>query len=281
MIPPPAGGGAHGRMNRRGQMLIIVLWIMMLLTAMVGAIIVQSQHELRLGAHPYAMLQRRAAADAAVYYALAVLRHDTEQAPGTDQLDEPWATGIDQGQPLFDEVAAGAARFAVGRRVDGVWVPGLVDEERKLNVNTASAFSLNHVLTAAGELSPGAVTDAIIARRPFFSIEELRLVPGMREEVFDAAAPWLTAYGAGLVNANTAPAEVLNALGCPAANVIAQRPYAAPPPSCPATTVTSSAFTVPIEAWIAPGGARAGWRAIVRRDGRVLSWQPAQVPATP
>lgn len=268
-------------MNRRGQMLIVVAWILGLLAAAVGALVVESQQSLRLGAVPYAMLQRRAAADAAVYYALAVLRHDAEQAPGTDQLDEPWATGIDQGQPLFDEVAAGAARFAVGRRVDGVWAPGLVDEERKLNVNTVSAFSLNHVLTAAGELSPGAVTEAIIARRPFFSIEELQLVPGMREEVFDAAAPWLTVYGAGLVNANTAPAEVLNALGCPAAAIIAQRPYTARPDTCPATTVTSAVFTVPIEAWIVPGGARAGWRAIVQRDGRVLSWQPAQVPATP
>lgn len=264
--------------NSCGQALVIVLWIMGLLTAMTGAILVQSQHGLRLGAHPYAMLQRRAAADAAVYYALAVLRRDTEQAPAVDHLAEPWATGTGDDGPLFDEQPAGEARFAVGRRVDGAWVPGLMDEERKLNVNTASAFSLSYVLTAAGEPSPGAVTDEIIGQRPFFSIEELRLVPGLREEVFDAVAPWLTAHGAGLVNANTAPAEVLNALGCPAAAVIAQRPHAAPPTACPATTVTSIAFTVPIEAWVAPEGSRARWRAIVQRDGRILAWEA--VPAS-
>lgn len=266
--------------NSCGQALVIVLWIMGLLTAMTGAILVQSQHGLRLGAHPYAMLQRRAAADAAVYYALAVVRRDTEQAPpAVDHLEEPWATGTDQDQPLFDEVAAGEARFAIGVSINGVWTPGLIDEERKLNVNTASAFSLSYVLTAAGETAPGAVAEEIVGRRPFFSVEELRLIPGLREEVFDAAAPWLTAHGAGLVNANTAPAEVLQALGCVAEDIIAQRPHAAPPAACPATTFTSTAFTVPIEAWVAPeGGARARWRAIVQRDGRILAWEA--VPAS-
>ncbi|GEM_PF-4405669 len=266
-------------MTTRGQALIIVLWIMGLLTAMTGAILVQSQHGLRLGAHPYAMLQRRAAADAAVYYALAVVRRDTEQPPpAVDHLEEPWATGTGDDGPLFDEQPAGEARFAVGRRVDGAWVPGLIDEERKLNVNTASAFSLSAVLTAAGDTAPGAMTDEIVGRRPFFSIEELRLVPGMREEVFDAVAPWLTAHGAGQVNVNTAPAEVLNALGCPAAAVIAQRPYLARPDTCSATIVTSTVFTVPIETWIAPEGSRARWRAIVQRDGRILAWHA--VPAS-
>ena len=93
-----------------------------------------------------------------------------------------------------------------------------------------------------------------------------------------ALTPYVTVHGAGAVNVNTASALVLQALDCPAADVIAQRPHAAPPAICPNTAVVSTAFTVPIEAWVAPEGARTRWRAIVHREGRLLSWQGVDMP---
>lgn len=283
--------GKKGAGPFSGQALIVVLWIMSLLTAMVGAILVQSQHGLRLGEHPYAALQRRAAAEAAVYHALAVVRRDTEHAPAVDHLEEPWATG-DEGGPVFDELPVGEARFAIGSTTDAAWSPGLLDEERKLNLNTAPPIILQRLLEAVGASGSAAELAAALvdwrdpepgtwcedatpacANRPFTSVEESRLVPGMTAADATALEPYVTVHGTGAVNVNTASEIVLQALGCPAAEVIMQRPHAAPPAICPSTAVVSTAFTAPIEAWVAPEGAHAHWRAILHRDGRLLEWQ--------
>ena len=49
--------------------------------------------------------------------------------------------------------------------------------------------------------------------RPFEVLEELLLVEGMTDEVFQALQPFITVYTDGKVNLNTAPREVLKALG--------------------------------------------------------------------
>src|SRR5438094_508213 len=49
--------------------------------------------------------------------------------------------------------------------------------------------------------------------RPFKVLEELWLVDGMTHEVFQALQPFVTVYSDGKVNLNTAPREVLMALG--------------------------------------------------------------------
>jgi general secretion pathway protein K len=48
--------------------------------------------------------------------------------------------------------------------------------------------------------------------RAFRSIEELRLVAGMTDELFDLLAPRVTVYGAKAINPNTASREVLQSL---------------------------------------------------------------------
>ncbi len=47
----------------------------------------------------------------------------------------------------------------------------------------------------------------------FEMLDELKLVKGMSDEIFEAAADYFTVYGPGSVNINTAPAEVLSAAG--------------------------------------------------------------------
>ena len=171
-----------------------------------------------------------------------------------------------------------------------------MDEARKLSLNQASPSALQQLIAAvapaadAGALA-AAITDwrdetpgtVCAAAEPschnscFASLDELRLVPGMTPEVFDALAPYVTVYGEGAVNANTAPAVVLSALGYdgPAlAESRAHQPFDAahPPPSGLATS--STVFTVAIEALreAMPAGRAV---AVVDREGHVLAWHPA------
>ena len=48
---------------------------------------------------------------------------------------------------------------------------------------------------------------------PFESVEELLLVRGVTPAIFKRALPYITVYGSGAVNINTADATVLEALG--------------------------------------------------------------------
>jgi len=283
-------------MRASGQMLIVVLWVMGLVSMAVGSLTVQTTHALRLGRIPMESIQREAIAQAALFQAIRVIQQDTAEQPQVDSLQEPWATGLDaSGQPLFESIAAGEGEFSVGRDEDGVFTVGLIDEERKLNLNTASAAALAQLITGTGvngSAPPQAIADAIVdwrdqpdgaacqGRHPachnglLQTVDELRLVPGMTTELFDALQPYSTVYGSGAVNANTAPAIVLDAMGCPGATLVAQRatPFTSPPPACPGSSVVSSAFTIPIEAWLSERSIRVHRQAVVNRDGVILAW---------
>ena len=53
---------------------------------------------------------------------------------------------------------------------------------------------------------------ALPANGPFRQVAELRMVSGMTQEIYEAVAPYLTTYGDGTVNLNTAPTPVLRAM---------------------------------------------------------------------
>ncbi len=53
---------------------------------------------------------------------------------------------------------------------------------------------------------------ALPANGPFRQVAELRMVAGMTQEIYEAVAPYLTTYGDGTVNLNTAPTPVLRAM---------------------------------------------------------------------
>jgi len=283
--------------TRRGQSLVIVLWVIGLVSIAVGAAVMRSTHELRLGRIPLAALRARAISQAAVARAADLVTLDD---PAVDHLTEPWATGIDaQSQAqLLAEVPLGTGMFSVGVIEQGEFMPGLIDEERKLNLNTADVGALTRLieLVGAGAADPAQVASAIADWRdeplgvfcataapachnaPFATVDEARLVPGMTPELFDALQPYVTVYGSGVVNANTAPALVLSALGHPGEQIVQQRaaqPYNAAylPPD--GLGYTSSAFAAEVEAR-EPGFPRhLRLRAVFNRAGRTLGWRPA------
>ena len=122
---------------------------------------------------------------------------------------------------------------------------GMVDEERKINVNAAPAEVLERLFILLGlnesqaqdlafsivdwrdkdsQLSSASgsaedsyyrsLANAYEAKdAPFEILQELLLVKGMSADIFQKAAEYLTVYGKGQVNINTASGVVLQALG--------------------------------------------------------------------
>jgi general secretion pathway protein K len=123
---------------------------------------------------------------------------------------------------------------------------GMMDEERKININISKIPDRNvdGFKEILGRLSPkltSEIVNAIVdwqdmdeevtfpggAEETYYAelehpykckngdftfIEELLLVKGMTEEVFDEIKGYITVYGEGKININTAPREVLNAV---------------------------------------------------------------------
>jgi len=85
-----------------------------------------------------------------------------------------------------------------------------IDEESKLNVNQASKEQLER-LDALDEKSARNINESIL--KPYSIKEEILLVEDLEQEEYDAIKDFITVYGEGEVNINTASEEVLLALG--------------------------------------------------------------------
>ncbi len=151
---------------------------------------------------------------------------------------------------IFKNIAVGNATVNVSYMVypGGLEEPqryyGFVDEDGKLNINTASKQELVTLISSVGNASgedalgmalailgwrqrgetelEGFYSDNFYANRrnpyqpksaQFEVIDELSLVRGFDSPTIEKLRPFITVYGDGLVNINTAPRNVLIALG--------------------------------------------------------------------
>jgi len=218
----------EGRMpSERGSILLYVVWVMTLLSLLAAGIGSQALFALDFSERLSDQLRASYVARGAIQQIAAVLRND--HTPSVDAFNDRWASLSYQDEPL-----AGGT-FSV---------TALDDEERRINLNTASAEVLARLLETTGGLSERDAAEAAAAiedwrdeddteRRggaegsyyrslrdaydahdgPFEQIEELRLVRGISPEVYDRVEPHVTVFGSGRINLNTAPARVLRALG--------------------------------------------------------------------
>ncbi len=172
----------------RGSLLVASIWVLTILAILGTGLYKTSSSQIKVAKTLEERLLSQYAAESACEFAHSERFND-------DTLQD---TLFELAQPYQKEL--GKAEFSFT----------MVDEERKININTvpteiiASLPGLNQEIAKSISDSP---------LRPFQQKEELLLVSGMTEEIFVKCIEFITIYGSGSVNINTAPKETLAALG--------------------------------------------------------------------
>jgi type II secretory pathway component PulK len=234
--------------NNDGFILIVALWTLMFLTVLAIAVGVGTRQKIILLDRLETRSRIQLAAEAGIKKAVAVLVDDLEESQfrytpkakarrhnnpsefSNIQLNEQTADVICS---VYDE--------AVGKVVDR---NGVCDEQSKINLNVVDNLTLENLIAdvlgyptvearafaeniidwrdygrheAAGFFSDDYYKNLEfpyeMKEQPFERIDELFLVKGMTREAYDALRPYVTVYGDGRVNVNTASRKVLMALG--------------------------------------------------------------------
>ena len=235
------GGSRRRRQHPSGSVLILALWALFFLAALAIAVGAHVSGCLNVAGRVQAETTAYYLARAGVESAVAVLNSDSNE---WDASTETWADG----KSLFKDQAMGGGRYsliyaATSASGEVVTNYGLTDEEQRVNINKASVELLRAVVATAGGADPdtasrvaacivdwrdkdnnlltgGAENDYYHSLSPAYSshndelgsVAELMLVKGMDRDLFGKLEPYLTVYGSGLINANTAGRVVLTSL---------------------------------------------------------------------
>lgn len=217
-----------------------MVWAIVLLSVLAAGLGSRSAFALGFAARLERTLQASYLAAAGVERAAQAL--DEDASPTFDGLNELWVNN----EYVFARQPLGEGRYSIVAAPGGAGPQryGLIDEERKLNVNTVSSDVVLRLLQRVAGMKPNDAMEAaesLVDWRdedhealphgaekfyylglspsydckdaPLENIEELLLVRGVSVEVFDRIRPYVTVHGSGGVNVNTADAAVLDALG--------------------------------------------------------------------
>jgi general secretion pathway protein K len=230
--------------NRRGVALMLVLWVLVVLGAIAAGVAALVRAEARALRNDVVRAQARYAAESGVVGAQQELRAllqaaitPREQALVFRELAERLAVAHEQ--------SLGAARFQVtvadlNARVDlnrsaPVILRGLLRQFADERHATALLDALEDWKDGDQDIRPaGAEISQYIATgspfrsldRPLQRLDELTRIAGFSDSIARALAPFVTVYGDGRINLNTAPREVLAAipwLGTEGARMIVSR----------------------------------------------------------
>ncbi len=235
--------------RKNGSILILTLWILSFLTVFAVQIGLGLQIRLKFLSRLEKRQQLKLLAQSAIHKALAVSKMGLELNSG-----EP---SIEQKTLLFNNplhfknmsLLEGQGEVSYLRNnfsSNPIKVFGIVDEERKINVNTMPPDVLKDILklaTGLEEKEAQELANALIdwreygegeivgffsddyyenlkfpyqPKKGFFEVpEEILLVKGFDQAIYDRIKEFVTIYGDGHVNINTAPKDVLMAIGVP------------------------------------------------------------------
>lgn len=298
--------------EERGAALILVLWVTLLLTMIAAAFAASVRVEGRAALNAREEAQAQALAVAGFNQAVAELMGEWDYNALTED-----------GQTALVRLAGGQASspqsgpaVREGKLGQGRFRYRVLDEERRINVNLADRKTLIRLLEGVG-IASGAerdiVADSILdwidedslhrlngaednyyrgltpsygaKNGPMDSIEELRLVRGVTPEIYQLLAPYLTVWGSGKVNINTADETLLQLLFPDQAQaILAQRkvqPYVQPQFG---GVVRSTAFTVEATG-MGPSALERMVRGVVKLEGKdrlmVKAWDDNAEKASP
>jgi general secretion pathway protein K len=234
--------------GQRGSILILALWALSFLSVFVFLVAFQVRTKILVLSRLDKTSQLKWLAEAGVRKAKAVFDSNPaiKDAPFVPQQEETWFNNAGQ----FENIALGNGFFEVSYDTyDNFPKPssrgyGLTDEARRININKADRFILKrlifYVITGddkqADDLAKAILdwrefgqTDIVgffsddyyenlefpytPKKKPFELLDELLLVKGVTPAVYQKLKGFVTVYGNGVVNINTASRPVLAALG--------------------------------------------------------------------
>jgi len=221
--------------DQQGSILILSLWILAILSLMAASLSFYSMMRMKVLRFYLNQVQGRYLAQAGINTALKVLIQEDKDE--YQALSQKWAENKDN----FEKKSFQTGSFAVSyvqTDVDGGAVVryGLLDEERKININTAPRDILLALPDATEELVDSIMDwldkDSATSRQgaendyysdlepsypckdgPIDALEELLMIRGMTPDIMKKWKPLLTVYGDGRININTTSPDVLKAVG--------------------------------------------------------------------
>ncbi|MFH1776420.1 MAG: hypothetical protein ABH952_02515 [Candidatus Omnitrophota bacterium] len=212
--------------NNKAQVLIVVLWILCFLSLSAFSLGYRTHVELKLANYRLEDTIARAAAISIIKFIEAVILTDDN---GFGALNETWSNGYNRGERenLFKNIKlSGVCLDIYYKRADaqeGFLLYGLKDEESKININSAEkplfVSLFNNIENSLKENEIIKLADEIIKMRTklpeglFISAQQLLLVKGMRQDYYEKIEEYITCYGEGSINFNTASNFVLKCLG--------------------------------------------------------------------
>lgn len=230
---------------KRASILVITLWTLCLLATFALYLGYAVRQKIILTQQITNWDNLHFIAEAGVKRAIMELNKDDPLSP--DALKDSWSNNIS----IFKDIAAGNGKFSIFygsidpfKNIKETFF-GVVDEESKININTADELTLRRlfIIFGLGEVEAqelaaciidwrdkdsqlsiplGSAEDSFYWNLPepyeakdsnFEALSELLLVKGVTQEVFDRIKDFITIYGLGKVNINTASSQVLSALG--------------------------------------------------------------------
>ena len=294
-----AGNPARGEAG--GVALILVIWVMVILVAIVGEFSYSMRTEINI---------TRNFKEEEEAYQLALAGIEQAKIEMLSVKDPAVMYLNEEGILIFDEEAEEPEREGgIGK---GTFKYTITDEDAKLNINKASPGQLKNIFLDTGVdiTEVDTIVDSIMdwidtndlhrlngaeedyynslkepyscKDGPFDVIEELLLVKGMTKEIlygsedgeniYEGVAKYLTVYGSGNININTAPALVLEArFGAEKANNIITRREEGPVTAPVANgKVSSSFFTIISTGANADGTIKRTVKAIMQKKGKTL-----------
>ena len=206
--------------RQRGVALVLVLWMLALLMVMVAGYSAGMHSESLLSAHQLGSAQSRALAQSGIWLAVnELLQPQTDTSWRRDGTAYP--VDLDGGHVqirIYDEAGKIDLNTARVELLNGLLKSADLSDEESLHVLQAildwrDRDNLKRQFGAEDDDYKAAGYDYGAKDGPFNSVEELRLVMGVTEDLFQKISPALTVYShQATVNPDVAPREVLAAL---------------------------------------------------------------------
>jgi type II secretory pathway component PulK len=237
--------------HSQGSILILVIFVLAFMSLFSLSVGYAVRQKMQVISRLDTRQKLRKIGEAAIRKSVYELLQHKKDRPPFDALPQSWS----RNETEFRDVKIDGGEFSVlypaepstvrSSREEPVFRYGLIDEERKININRVKSPDILQRLflqtVVRGNDQARALAEAIMDWRDedddasisgaesyyykglnpaylprnaaFPTLQELRYVKGMTDEIYEKLSPYLTVQSSGLINLNTASRPVLAAAG--------------------------------------------------------------------